>query len=204
MNPTSANKRPWALGGLIAATTASVVLSISAWAGNEDPAAPRMAPMGMMMQGGHGPAGMFFPGGRHLQHLLDDAKVSDAQRKQIRQITDQVQADLKALHEEARPLHAQGLQIWAAPQIDAAAAEKLRQQMQAHHDKVSKRMLQAMLDVGHVLTPEQRKVVATQMEKHREDMARRMHDPREAHHRWGGHGGGMPQGDATPRQPEGR
>jgi len=186
-------KQRWALGALIAATTASVVLSISAWAGGED-ASSSMAPMGMMPGAGPEMGGMPF-GGVHLQRLLDDAKVSDTQRNQIKQIVDKAQADLKALHDEGRGLHEQGLTLWAAPKLDAAAAEKLRQQMAAHHDKVSKRMMQAMLDVGNVLTPDQRTTVAKQIEKRHEDMMHHMQE-RRGHQR----GEKMPPDAASQRQ----
>lgn len=187
----------WALGALIAATTASIVLSVSAWAGGEE-APPAMSRMGMMHGAGPDMGGLPF-GGRHLQRLLDDAKASDTQRLQIKQIVDKAQDDLKALHEEGRGLHEQGLKLWAAPKLDAAAAEKLRQQMTAHHDKVSKRMMQAMLDVGNVLTPEQRATVAKQMAKHHEDMLRRMQE-----HRGGHRGEKMPPDAAPARQPQER
>lgn len=193
----SRQKQRWALGALIAATTASVVLSISAWAGSED-AQPITSRMGMMHGPGHDMGGMPF-GGRHLQRLLDDAKVSDTQRLQIKQIVDKAQTDLKALHDESRGLHEQGLKLWAAPKLDAAATEKLRQQMAAHHDKVSKRMMQAMLDVGNVLTPEQRATVAKQLAKRHEDMMRRMQEHR-GHHR----GEKMPPDAAPERQPQER
>ncbi|MBI5926234.1 MAG: Spy/CpxP family protein refolding chaperone [Aquabacterium sp.] len=187
----SSQKRRWALGALIAATTASVVLSISAWAGGDEPASRMPAHrMGTTGAGGADMSGIPF-GGRHLQRLLDDAKVSEVQRTQIKQFVDKAQSDLKALHEEGKSLHEQGLKLWAAPKIDAVAAEKLRQQMQAHHDKVSKRMLQAMLDVGNVLTPEQRTIVARQLEKRHEDMMRRGHR----------HGGPGKPGGASERQP---
>jgi periplasmic protein CpxP/Spy len=163
IKPAISHKQRWAMGALVAATTASVVLSLSGWAGGDGSGgAPRCMPhMGMQAQEG----GMPF-GGRHMQHMLDEVKATDAQRTQIRAITDKAQADLKALHEQGRGLHEQGLKLWAAPKLDAGAAEKLRQQMQAQHDQVSKRMMQAMLDVGAVLTPEQRAKVAEQMQKH--------------------------------------
>lgn len=185
-------KRRWALGALIAATSASVVLSLSAWAGNED-APPAGPPMGMMRGVGPGMDGLPF-GGAHLQRLLDDAKASDTQRLQIKQLVDKAQDDLEALHEEGRSLREQGLKLWAAPKLDDGAADKLRVQMSAQHDKVSKRMMQLMLDVGHVLTPEQRAVVARQMGKHQEDMMRRMQERRGERHR----GDKMPP-DAAPQ-----
>ena len=69
--------------------------------------------------------------------------------------------------------------LMAAPQVDAAAAEALRQQLQARRDVASKRQLQAMLDVGAVLTPEQRQKLADRM-KSRQDMMKRHHRERQA------------------------
>lgn len=178
----SSHKRRWALGALIAATSASVALSLSAWAGNEG-ASPAGPPMGMMRDGaGPGMDGLPF-GGAHLKRLLDDVKASDAQRLKIKQLVDKAQADLKALHEEGRSLREQGLKLWAAPKLDAGATEKLRLQMLGHHDRVSKRMMQLMLDVGQVLTPEQRADIARQVGKQHEDMMHRMQEHRAERHR---------------------
>ena len=63
------------------------------------------------------------------------------------------------------------MQIFAAPNVDAAAAESVRQQMLQQHDQASKRMLQARLDASKVLTPEQRAKMAERM-KQRGDMMR--------------------------------
>jgi Spy/CpxP family protein refolding chaperone len=64
------------------------------------------------------------------------------------------------------------LALLLAPQVDAAAAEALRQQLQARHDGASKRHLQAMLDAGAVLTPEQRQTLAARLNARREMMER--------------------------------
>ncbi len=175
----------WALGGLVAATAASVALSLSAWADAPD-RADRGAPMAMQGEG-HGPgmgehhAGGLPFAGRHLDRLLDEAKATDAQRTQIKQISEKAQADLKALHEQGRALHEQALTLWAQPKLDAAAAEKLRQSMSSHHEQVSKRMTQAMLDVGNVLTPAQRATVAERMRQHQQGMLARMKERMQGH-----------------------
>jgi protein CpxP len=130
---------------------------------------------GMGGPGGHeGGEGMMPFGGHHLQRMLDDVKATDAQRAQIRTIADKAQADLKALHEEGRQLHEQGLDLWAAPKLDASAAEAQRQKMLHHHDVLSQRMMQAMLDVGQVLTPEQRAGIVQRMREHHQGMLARM------------------------------
>ena len=143
------------------------------------PAMPSDAHHGMHADkhehGGRMGMGML-PQGRHLDRLLTDLKATDAQRTQIKQITDKARDDLRALHEQGRGLHEKTLAWWTAPKLDAAEAEKQRQQMLAHHDQVSKRMTQAMLDVGNVLSPEQRAKAGELMKAQRERMGGRMHD----------------------------
>jgi protein CpxP len=172
----SPSKRGWALGALIAATSASVVLSLSAWAGGDEGMSPGMMGGHHCMHGGEQgePGGMMAFGGHRLDHMLAEAKATDAQRTQIKAIADKAQVDLKALHEQGRAFHEQGLKLWAQPKLDAAAIEKLRLQMSAHHDQVSKRMAQALIEVGNVLTAEQRATIAQQMQKHHESMMKHM------------------------------
>lgn len=138
---------------------------------------------------GHGMegAGMMFGGGsghmaRRLDRMLDGLEVSDAQRTQIRQIAQAAAADLKAQREAARGLRDQGLQIFTAPSVDAAAAESLRQQMLAQHDQASRRTLQAMLDVSQVLTPEQRAKFGERMKERQAVRSDRMKRMQREHH----------------------
>lgn len=131
-------------------------------------------------QGMRGGPGMGLPfAGPGFERLLDDVKATDAQRKQIREITEKARTDLRALHDKARDQHQGAMAIWTAPKIDAAEAEKQRQQMLAKHDQVSKRVMQAMLDVGQVLTPEQRAKAAVALKERHERMHERMADRKE-------------------------
>lgn len=118
-------------------------------------------------------------GGPGFDRLLNEVKATDAQRKQIRDITEKARADVRALQEKARAQHHDAMAIWTSPKLDAAEAEKARQQMLAHHDQVSKRMMQAMLDVGQVLTPEQRAQAAALIKQRHERMQAR-HGERQA------------------------
>ena len=109
---------------------------------------------------GHGP-GMMFQGspehmGRMVDHMLDGVAASDAQRSEIKKIAQAAAADLKGQREAVRGLREKAAQLFAAPNVDANAAEVLRRQMLTQHDLSSQRMLQAMLDISRVLTPEQR------------------------------------------------
>lgn len=125
-------------------------------------------------------AGMGLPfAGPAFERLLDEVQATDAQRKQIRGIADKARADLRALHEKSREQHHNAMAIWTSPKLDAGEAEKQRQQMLAQHDQVSKRMTQAMLDVGQVLTPEQRAKAAALVKQRHERMQERMADRQE-------------------------
>jgi len=154
----------WMLASAALAVSATVALS--AWA----------QPMGGR-HGGEG-GGMFggaaMMGGRGVDHMLDGLNATDAQRSQIKQIFQAAGTDLKAQRESRRALRERSLQIFAAPNVDAAAAESVRQQMLQQHDQASKRMLQATLDASKVLTPEQRAKLAERMKQRGDAMRERM------------------------------
>ena len=115
--------------------------------------------------------------GRMLDHMLDEVSATESQRTQIRQIMKSAAADMKTQREAGRSLHQRAMELFAAPTVDANAAEGLRQQMLQQHDQRSKRMFDAMLEVSRVLTPEQRATLAERM-KQRADMMRRHHHER--------------------------
>ena len=154
------------------------VLAIAAAA-----AAINVYAQGMGGPGGHGsgpgPGMMLFGGspehlGRGIDHMLDGLGATEAQRAQVKQIAMAAAADLKTQHEAGRALRDKGTEIFAAPTVDATAAESLRQQMLAQHDQASKRVLQAMLDVSKVLTPEQRAKLAERVKQRQAIMQERM------------------------------
>ena len=111
--------------------------------------------------------------------MLDAVGASADQKARIHEIMGRAHDDTRQQHQADRALHEQMRALMAAPQIDAAAAEGLRQQMQARRDVASKRHLQAMLDVSAVLTPEQRQKLGEQA-RSRQDMRQRHHRERES------------------------
>ena len=113
------------------------------------------------------------------ERLLDSVGASADQKARIQEIMGRARDDSRQQHQADKALHAQMMALMAAPQVDAAAAEGLRQQLQARRDTASKRHLQAMLDAGAVLTPEQRQKLAERARSHRE-MNERHHREREA------------------------
>jgi protein CpxP len=136
------------------------------------------ATFAMPHHGGHGgPGGGMFMHGRMLERMLDGVNATEQQRTQIRQIAQQAAADLKGQREQSRALRQQQLQLFTQPNVDANAAEALRQQMLQQHDQASRRVMQAMLDASRVLTPEQRAQLAERM-KQRRQMFERHRDER--------------------------
>ncbi len=128
------------------------------------------------MGGGMGGPGMGMMMGRGVERMLDSVNATADQRTQIKAIAERARADIKAQHEAGRGLHEQAAKLFTQPVVDANAAEALRAQMMQQHDQASRRMMQAMLEVSRVLTPEQRKQLADRMAQRRGMMERHMHE----------------------------
>ncbi len=162
------NTKPWRL------TLSVTLLALAAGFSHVALAAPFGGP------GAHGEHGAFGEHGGHgmggaprfMHRMLDEVKATPEQRLQIKQITDAAHTDLQALRDAGRKLREQNRALFLQPTVDRRAAEVLRQQSQAHHDQVSKRMLQMKLEISRVLTPEQRAQMGERM-KRREDMMQR-------------------------------
>jgi protein CpxP len=121
---------------------------------------------------GHGMAGA----GMMSERMLDAVDASAEQKTKVRDLLKAAQDDMRKQREGDQALHHKMMAVLAAPQVDAAAAEALRQQLQARRDVASRRQLQAMLDVGAVLTPEQRQMLADRMKSRHDSLQQRHHE----------------------------
>jgi periplasmic protein CpxP/Spy len=129
--------------------------------------------------GGHGGPGMgMMMGGRGLERMLDGVNATSEQRTQIKAIAERTMADMKAQREAGKGTREQMMKLFAQPTVDANAAEALRAQMLQQHDQGSRRMMQAMLEVSRVLTPEQRKQIAERAAQRHSMMERHMNERR--------------------------
>lgn len=117
--------------------------------------------------------------GRQLQRMLQSVNATPEQRSAVKQIVENAKPDLQARRATMRSLRQQQQALFAQPNIDARAAETLRQQGLAQHDQISRRMLQLRLDIAAVLTPEQRATLAQKMSQRRA-MQERHRSEREA------------------------
>ena len=129
---------------------------------------------------GGGMRGMGMLGGspermnRMIDRMLDGLNASDAQRTQIKQIAAAAATDLRAQAQSGRAIRQRAWQAFAAPNVDAAAVERVRQDMLQHHDQMSRRAQQAMLDAARVLTPEQRARIGERIRDRQARQADRM------------------------------
>ena len=164
---------------LVALTGAAVSVAHAQPAGPPG-AASGLAPGGMQASAHHGMGHGMAGSGMMSERMLDAAGASAEQKAKLRDLLKSAQDDRRKQHEGDLELHQKMMTLMAAPQVDAAAAESLRQQLQARRDVASKRQLQVMLDVSAVLTPEQRQKLADRM-KSRQDMMQRHHRERQAH-----------------------
>ena len=146
-------------------------VGIAAWAdGRTGGCGPGRGGPDMMWGGGPGRGGpdMMWGGPRMGERMLDGLDATEAQRTQIRQIMQAGATDMRAQFDASRALRDKQMAVLSAPTIDAAAAESIRQQMLVEHDAMSKRMMQTMIAVANVLTPEQRAKLAERMKQRAE------------------------------------
>ncbi len=120
--------------------------------------------MGMGMQGQRPMTGMGGPG---IERMLDNVDATEAQRAEIAKIMEAARTELAGQRAAGQALHAQMMDLFTQPTVDAAAVEALRKQMQALREVGSQRMTQAMVQASQVLTPEQRQQMAERMTQRR-------------------------------------
>lgn len=126
---------------------------------------------GQRGSGNHRPHG-HMPGGRGagpgmmllgpgLDRALDVASATPEQRAEIRRIAGAARDDLRAARrQDPRPAREAWMAAWSAEQLDASAMDRQRQQEVARREAQSRRMMQAVVDIGKVLKPEQRRALA--------------------------------------------
>jgi Spy/CpxP family protein refolding chaperone len=116
-----------------------------------------------------------------MHKILEKVNATEGQKTQIKAIWEGLRPQLKATHEEHRKLREQITQAMTAATIDPAAIEKLRQQSVQLMDRASAAMTKGFIETARVLTPEQRKQAAAELEKERQNHG--------AHFEQGGAGG---------------
>lgn len=129
-------------------------------------------------QGGKGHGGMMGMPGQYVERMLDKVQATPEQRSAIRTVMERHRSQHRGLHEQGRALHQEALNLWAQPTLDEKAADRLRMRMNAHHQQMSAANMAMMLEVGRILTPEQRAQMAQQLRERHNKMPRHPGGPR--------------------------
>lgn len=98
---------------------------------------------------------------RMLKHLYAEIDATEEQKQKLTPIVQDAARDLAPLREKAQQARRRGLELLSAPSVDRGALEALRAEQIQSADAASRRLTKALADVAEVLTPEQRKTVAT-------------------------------------------
>ena len=165
------DKRQWGRGWRpVLAGLALVTASATAWAAG--PAHGMGGPIGPIEGSGE----------RMVEHWMRGLDVQPAQREQLQALALAARADMQILRQEGRTLRAERQRLLAAPTLDEAALEALRQRELAWHDRLTARMNRFTIDAAKVLTPEQRQRWAERLQQRAEGKHRSTMGPHERPH----------------------
>jgi protein CpxP len=104
---------------------------------------------------------------RMLKHVYVEIDATDEQKQKLGPIVKQAAKDLLPLREGTHDGRRKALELLTQDSIDRAAIENLRAEHLQVAEQASKRIAQALADVADVLTPAQRKELASRVERHR-------------------------------------
>ena len=95
----------------------------------------------------------------HIDEVLDDAKVSDAQRQRIHAARDRVFAAFEDAHRRNGGSMEQALSLFEEDTVDTGKLTSLRAEREAEHKALADVVTQAIVEVHDTLNPQQRRVV---------------------------------------------
>lgn len=92
--------------------------------------------------------------------MLADINATAEQRARVTAAFKSAATELAPLRQQQRQMRQQTMKLLAAPTLDKTQLETLRAEQTQLTDKVSRRMLQAMIEAAEALSPEQRTKLA--------------------------------------------
>jgi protein CpxP len=104
---------------------------------------------------------------RMLKHLYVEVDATEEQKQRLAPIVKQAAKDLLPMRERMHDARRKALELLTQDSIDRAAIETLRAEQLQLAEQASRRITQAFADAAEVLTPVQRKELATRIERHR-------------------------------------
>lgn len=104
---------------------------------------------------------------RAVKHVAIEIDATDVQSEKITQLLTAVAKDLKPMRDQMRAAGQEIHELLLADSIDRQALEQVRAERLAEADRISKNLINAIADVGDVLTAEQRKVLDERIKQFR-------------------------------------
>lgn len=104
---------------------------------------------------------------KRLDRMLSRIDATAEQKSRITTVVQTHEAQLEAMHVKRVELRQAARDLMTAPTVDAQAVEQLRQRMVAEAEEGSKVFTSLLVEVGQILTQEQRQELAAHMGKHR-------------------------------------
>ena len=95
----------------------------------------------------------------HIDEVLDDAKVNDAQRQRINAARDRVFTAFEDHRKRSGGSIEQALSLFEADQVDATKLSTLRSEHEAERKALADVVTAAIVEVHDTLNPQQRRVV---------------------------------------------
>lgn len=102
---------------------------------------------------------------RMADHVLGRIDATDAQRAQVDTLLDTTVPKMFAIHEDGAALRDEGMALFTADKVDAAAVESLRAEAMTLADEGSRLMASTAVSLANILTVEQRQDLAADLEK---------------------------------------
>jgi len=97
---------------------------------------------------------------RMLRHLYVEIDATEEQKRRLEPIVKQAARELAPLRDKVRASRGQAVELLSKDTVDRAAIEAFRAEHLQLADQASRRLTQAIADIGEVLTPAQRKDLA--------------------------------------------
>jgi Spy/CpxP family protein refolding chaperone len=122
---------------------------------------------GPFAQGPFDPARVEQHADRMVRHLAVEVDATPEQQERLRAIVRSAVKDLVPLREKLQDGRQRVRDLLTQPTIDRTAIEAFRTDRMALADQASRRIAQAIADAASVLTPEQRRTLASRIEQRR-------------------------------------
>jgi Spy/CpxP family protein refolding chaperone len=100
---------------------------------------------------------------RMVRHVAIEIDATSEQQEKLRTVVRSAVRDILPMREKARSARATARDLLTQQTVDRAAIERFRTEQLALADAFSKRVAQAIGDMGEILTPEQRRKLADRL-----------------------------------------